>query len=173
MKRKLLTLIMLFASVVVFAQVPKYQRVLNYVPDSCYSLTMINLDTLARVTELESLHRENILKPLYDSMKFSKKLVQSWIKRDNKLGIDFTATMVIADSRYYLLPLNNERNFEKMVRSLGKSLPPFETLTDPEGRKFRCMTIGTEYGMNFAVMCTEDVACFTLLTDLNALYLSC
>lgn len=163
---------MLFASVVVFAQVPKSQRVLNYVPDSCYSLSMINLDTLARVTELESLHGENVLKPLYDSLKFTKKLVQSWIKRDNKLGIDFTATMAIADSRYYLLPLNNERNFEKMVRSLDKSLPPFETLTDPEGRKFRCMTIETTYGLNFAVMCTEDVACLTMLTDLNALYSS-
>ena len=170
MKRKILTLIMLFVATVALAQVPKHQRVLNYVPDSCYSLTLLNLDTLARVVELESLHRENVLKPLYDSVKFSKKLIQSWIKRDNKVGIDFTATAAMADSRYYLLPLNNERNFEKMVRSIDKSLPPFETMTDPEGRTFRCMFIEGEYGMNSALICTEDVACFVMLTNLSAIY---
>lgn len=171
MKRKVLTLIMLFVVTVSFAQVPRHLRVLNYVPDSCYSLTMMNLDTVARVMELESLHRENVLKPLYDSLKSSKKLVQSWIKKDNKLGIDFTASVAFADSRYLLLPLNNEKNFEKTVRSLDKSIPPFETMTDPDGRKIRCMVVNiTEIGLNVAVFCTEDVACLALLTDMNALY---
>ena len=174
MKRKSLTLILIFIATVTFAQVPKHQRVLHYVPDSCYSLTLFNLDTLAKVMELEALHTEKVLKPLYDSLKFSKKLVQSWIKRDNKLGIDFTATAAMADSRYYFLPLNNEKNFEKMVRSLDKSLPPFETMTDAEGRKFRCMTISSEYdyGTTSALICTEDVACFVTLTDMNAVYYS-
>jgi hypothetical protein len=170
MKRKILTLIMLFAVTVAFAQVPKHLRVLNYVPDSCYSLTLLNLDTLAKVSELESLHMEKVLKPLYDSMSFSKKLVQSWIKRDNKTGIDFTATAAFVNSRYYLLPLNNEKNFEKMVRSIDKSFPPFETMTDPDGRKIRCMTIETKYGMNFAVICTEDVACIVTLTYMDAVF---
>ena len=174
MKRKLLTIILICIATVTFAQVPKHQRVLNYVPDSCYSVTLINLDTLAKVMELESLHMEKVLKPLYDSVKFSKKLVQSWIKRDNKLGIDFTATAAMADSRYYFLPLNNEKNFEKMVRSLDKSLPPFVTMTDAEGRKFRCMSISSEYdfGTTSALICTEDVACFVTLTDMNAVYYS-
>ena len=171
MKRKILTLIMLFASVVVFGQTPRHLRVLNYVPDSCYSLTLVNLDTMARIIELESLHRENVLKPLYDSLKFSKKLVQSWIKRDSKLGVDFTASAAYVDSRYVLLPLNNERNFEKTLRSLDKSLPPFETMTDPVGQKIRCMTL-TENGMGAAVFCTEDVACFAMLADMNAIYSS-
>lgn len=167
MKRKILTIIMLFVTTVAFAQVPRHQRVLNYVPDSCYSLTLLNLDTLAKVSELESLHMEKVLKPLYDSVKFSKKLVQSWIKRDDKTGIDFTATAAFANSRYYLLPLNNERNFEKMVRSIDKSFSPFETITDSDGRKIRCMTIETEYGMGYAVICTEDVACIVTLVYMN------
>ena len=170
MKRKLLTIILICFATVTFAQVPKHQRVLHYVPDSCYSVTLINLDTLARVMELEAMHTEKVLKPLYDSLKFSKKLVQSWLKRDNKLGIDFTATAAMADSRYYFLPLNNEKNFEKMVRSLDKSLPPFETMTDAEGRKFRCMFIESEYGINSALICTEDVACYVMLTNLSAIY---
>lgn len=172
MKRKLLTIILICFATVTFAQVPKHQRVLHYVPDSCYSVTLINLDTLARVMELEAMHTEKVLKPLYDSLKFSKKLVQSWLKRDNKLGIDFTATAAMADSRYYFLPLNNEKNFEKMVRSLDKSLPPFETMTDAEGRKFRCMSISSEYdyGTSSALICTEDVACFVTLTDMSAIY---
>lgn len=171
MKRKILTLIMLFASVVVFGQTPRHLRVLNYVPDSCYSLSLVNLDTVARVIELESLHRERVFKPLYDSVKFSKKLVQSWIKRDSKLGVDFTASAAYVDSRYVFLPLNNERNFEKMLRSLDKSMPPFETMTDADGRKIRCMTL-TENGMSAAVFCTEDVACFAMLADMNAIYSS-
>ena len=109
---------MLFVVTVSFAQVPKHLRVLNYVPDSCYSLTMMNLDTIARVMELESLHRENVLKPLYDSLKFSKKLIQSWIKKDDKLGIDFTASAAFVDSRYFLLPLNNEKRNKELRRRL-------------------------------------------------------
>jgi len=173
MKRKILTLIMLFVVTVSFAQVPKHLRVLNYVPDSCYSLTMMNLDTIARVMELESLHRENVLKPLYDSLKFSKKLIQSWIKKDNKLGIDFTASAAFVDSRYFLLPLNNEKNFEKTVRSIEKSMPKFETMTDLDGRKIRCLVVeDASVELSVAVFCTEDVACLALLTDPNALYSS-
>lgn len=171
MKRKVLTLIMLFVVTVSFAQVPKHLRVLNYVPDSCYSVAVMNLDTLARVFELEAMHRENFLKPLYDSLKFSKRLVQSWIKRDSKLGIDFTASAVYVNSRYVFLPLNNEKNFEKTIRSLDKMMPPFETVTDPEGRKFRCMVID-DVDMSAAVICTEDVACLALLTDPYAIYSS-
>ena len=111
--RKILTVIMSLITTVAFAQVPYHQRVLNYVPDSCYSLYIINLDTMARVSELEALHHNHVLKPLYDSLKFSKKFVQSWLKRDNKTGIDFTASIAAANSRYYFIPLNNEKNFEK------------------------------------------------------------
>ena len=168
MKRNILTLLMVALAAISFGQVPKHLRVLNYVPDSCYSLSIVNLDTMARVFELEAMHRENFLKPLYDSVKFSKKLVQSWLKRDSKLGVDFTASAAYVDSRYVLLPLNNEKNFEKMLCSLDKSLPPFVTMTDPAGRKFRCMVVeDSEYGA--AVMCTEDVACLALLVDLNSL----
>lgn len=162
---------MLFVTTIAFAQVPKHLRVLNYVPDSCYSVAVVNLDTLARVFELEAMHRENFLKPLYDSMKISKKLVQSWIRKDNKLGIDFTASAAYADSRYIFLPLNNEKNFEKTIRSLDKMVPPFETMTDPEGRKFRCLLID-DADMSAAVICTEDVACLALLTDPYALFSS-
>ena len=162
---------MLFGTTIAFAQVPKHLRVLNYVPDSCYSVAVVNLDTLARVFELEAMHRENFLKPLYDSMKISKKLVQSWIRKDNKLGIDFTASAAYADSRYIFLPLNNEKNFEKTIRSLDKMVPPFETMTDPEGRKFRCLLID-DADMSAAVICTEDVACLALLTDPYALFSS-
>lgn len=171
MKRKILTFIMLFVTTIAFAQVPKHLRVLNYVPDSCYSVAVVNLDTLARVFELEAMHRENFLKPLYDSMKLSKKLVQSWIKKDNKLGIDFTASAAYADSRYIFFPLNNEKNFEKTIRSLDKKVPPFETMTDSEGRKFRCLLID-DADLSTAVICTEDVACLALLTDPYALFSS-
>lgn len=162
---------MLFVTTIAFAQVPKHLRVLNYVPDSCYSVAVVNLDTLARVFELEAMHRENFLKPLYDSMKLSKKLVQSWIKKDNKLGIDFTASAAYADSRYIFFPLNNEKYFEKTIRSLDKKVPPFETMTDSEGRKFRCLLID-DADMSAAVICTEDVACLALLTDPYALFSS-
>lgn len=171
MKRNILTLLMVAITTLSFGQVPKHLRVLNYVPDSCYSVAVMNLDTLARVFELEAMHRENFLKPIYDSVKFSKKLVQSWIKRDSKLGIDFTASAAYVNSRYVFLPLNNEKNFEKTIRSLDKMMPPFETVTDLEGRKFRCMVID-DVDMSAAVICTEDVACLALLTDPYAIYSS-
>lgn len=171
MKRTFFTLLLVAITTLTFGQVPKHLRVLNYVPDSCYSVAVVNLDTLARVFELEAMHRENFLKPLYDSMKISKKLVQSWIRKDNKLGIDFTASAAYADSRYIFLPLNNEKNFEKTIRSLDKMVPPFETMTDPEGRKFRCLLID-DADMSAAVICTEDVACLALLTDPYALFSS-
>lgn len=171
MKRNILTLLLVAITTLSFGQVPKHLRVLNYVPDSCYSVAVMNLDTLARVFELEAMHRENFLKPLYDSVKISKKLVQSWIKRDSKLGIDFTASAAYANSRYVFLPLNNEKNFEKTIRLLDKTVPPFKTMTDPEGRKFRCMVID-DVDMSAAVICTEDVACLALLTDPNSIYSS-
>ena len=155
---------------VAFAQVPYHQRVLNYVPDSCYSLYIINLDTMARVSELEALHHNHVLKPLYDSLKFSKKFVQSWLKRDNKTGIDFTASIAAANSRYHFIPLNNEKNFEKMLRSLDKSLPPFETLTLSNGQTIRCLIFNIANEIPYAVICTKDVACFTLLSDLSNYY---
>ena len=169
MKRNLLTLLLVALATVTFAQKPRHLRVLDYVPDSCYSLSIVNLDTLARVFELEAMHRDNLLQTLYDSVKPSRKIVQSWIKRDNKTGVDFTATAAFVDSRYVLLPLNNERNFEKMIRSLDKSVPPFVTMTDPNGRKIRCMSL-EDLDITAVVICTEDVACFALLTDLNAVY---
>lgn len=171
MKRSFFTLLLVAITTLSFGQVPKHLRVLNYVPDSCYSVAVVNLDTLARVFELEAMHRENFLKPLYDSMKLSKKLVQSWIKKDNKLGIDFTASAAYADSRYIFFPLNNEKNFEKTIRSLDKKVPPFETMTDSEGRKFRCLLID-DADLSTAVICTEDVACLALLTDPYALFSS-
>ena len=152
-----------------FGQAPRHLRVLNYVPDSCYSLTVMNLDTVARVMELESLHREHVLKVIYDSLSFSKKLVQSWLKRDSKLGVDFTASVAIANSRCFLLPLNSERNFEKTLRSLDKTVPPFETVTAPDGQKVRC-TVLEDGGMGVAVICTGDVACVVMLNDMDALY---
>lgn len=169
MKRNILALLTVVLTAAAFAQTPRHLRVLHYVPDSCFSLYVVNLDTVARVFELESLHREQVLKPIYDSLKFSKKFVQSWIKRDNKTGIDFTASMAVADSRYFILPLNNERNFEKTLRSLDKSLPPFETTTTADGQKIRCMVMEDEaFGM--AVLCNEDVACVALLADMTDLY---
>ena len=171
MKRNILILLLVAITTLSFGQVPKHLRVLNYVPDSCYSVAVVNLDTLARVFELEAMHRENFLKPIYDSMKLSKKLVQSWIKKDNKLGIDFTASAAYADSRYIFFPLNNEKNFEKTIRSLDKKVPPFETMTDPDGRKFRCLLID-DADLSTAVICTEDVACLALLTDPYALFSS-
>jgi hypothetical protein len=172
MKRKILTIIMLFVTTVAFAQVPRHQRVLNYVPDSCYSFYMINLDTLARVSELEALHKDNVLKPLYDSLKFSKKFVQSWLKRDNKTGIDFTASVAAANSRYYFIPLNNEKNFEKTLRSIDKSFSPFETITLPNGQKIRCLVLDAvpDLGLAYAIICTPDVACVAMLSDMTDIY---
>ena len=172
MKRKILTLCMLFVATVTFAQVPYHQRVLNYVPDSCYSFYMINLDTLARVSELEALHKDNVLKPLYDSLKFSKKFVQSWLERDNKTGIDFTASMAAANSRYYFIPLNNEKNFEKTLRSIDKSFSPFETITLLNGQKIRCLVLDAvpDLGLAYAIICTPDVACVAMLSDMTDIY---
>ena len=155
---------------VAFAQVPYHQRVLNYVPDSCYSLYIINLDTMARVSELEALHHNHVLKPLYDSLKFSKKFVQSWLKRDNKTGIDFTASIAAANSRYYFIPLNNEKNFEKTLRLLDKSFAPFETLTLSNGQKIRCLTLNMANEIPYAVICTTDVACIVSLSNLSDYY---
>ena len=42
-----------------------------------------------------------------------KYLTLGMLKRDNKTGIDFTASIAAANSRYYFIPLNNEKNFEK------------------------------------------------------------
>lgn len=171
MKKNVLTLLFVALATVAFAQTPKHLRVLNYVPDSCYSLSLMNFDTLARALELEALHRENVLEPVYDSLKISKKIIQSWVNRDNKVGVDFTATAAFADSRYLLLPLNNEKKFEKTVRSLKKSMPPFVTMTAPDGKKVRCMALDDKnMDMGMAVICTEDVACVALLVDLNAFY---
>ena len=170
MKRKILTVIMSLITTVAFAQVPYHQRVLNYVPDSCYSLYIINLDTMARVSELEALHHNHVLKPLYDSLKFSKKFVQSWLKRDNKTGIDFTASIAAANSRYYFIPLNNEKNFEKTLRLLDKSFAPFETLTLSNGQKIRCLTLNMANEIPYAVICTTDVACIVSLSDLSDYY---
>lgn len=172
MKRKILTVIMSLITTVAFAQVPYHQRVLNYVPDSCYSLYIINLDTMARVSELEALHHNHVLKPLYDSLKFSKKFVQSWLKRDNKTGIDFTASIAAANSRYYFIPLNNEKNFEKTLHSLDKSFSPFETITLPNGQKIRCLVLDAvpELGLAYAIICTSDVACVAMLSDMTDIY---
>ena len=67
MKHKLLTIVLICIASGLFAQVPNHLRVLNYVPDSCYTVTLLNLDTLAEAAELESLHLEKVLKPIYDS----------------------------------------------------------------------------------------------------------
>ena len=98
MRKNVLTLLVVALATVAFAQTPKHLRVLNYVPDSCYSLSLMNFDTLARALELEALHRENVLEPVYDSLKISKKIIQSWVNRDNKVGVDFTATAAFAEA---------------------------------------------------------------------------
>lgn len=175
MKRTIFTLLLVAITTLSFGQVPKHLRVLNYVPDDCYSLTLVNLDTLSRVCELEALHRDGILKPIYDSVKISKNLVMSWIKKDKKIGIDFTATAAIITTAYsnvYLIPLNNERNFEKALRSFDKTLPPFETLTDPEGRKIRYTVPDEAVDYFSTVICTDNVACIVLFNDPFSLFSS-
>ena len=92
------------------------------------------------------------------------------MKRDNKTGIDFTASIAAANSRYYFIPLNNEKNFEKTLRLLDKSFAPFETLTLSNGQKIRCLTLNMANEIPYAVICTTDVACIVSLSDLSDYY---
>ena len=44
-----------------FAQAPAKLRVLDYVPDSCYSLQIIYPDSLAEEIELDAIERDHLL----------------------------------------------------------------------------------------------------------------
>ena len=54
MKRIILCFVWVFAlTTISFAQLPHSMRVLNYVPDNCYSLEVVNLNDVAHDLELK------------------------------------------------------------------------------------------------------------------------
>lgn len=164
MKKILFTLLLSVAALISYAQAPNHLRVLNYVPDDCHSVQVGNLDTLARVCELKAIQDDKLLDKLYQDkdFKFLKPLMKSWISRDDKIGIDFTASFATIGNRIFLIPLNNEKNFEKTLKKLMSSKVQFQTMNDGTGltiRKMKCEEV--------TVFCTQDVAC--LLLDMSEL----
>ena len=138
------------------AQVPQSLRALNYVPNECYSLSVLHLDSMAKNFELQALDKDHVLNAFYKKSKFVKTLMKSWINKDDKLGVDFTAAMAYCDANIIMLPLNNEAKFEKMLNSLAKQKIPFESMKI--GGKAVRYCAYEETGLSVHLFCTSDMA---------------
>jgi len=164
MKKSLFLLFILFITTTAFAQVHRAQRVLSYVPDNCYSVQTMDLDKVARNMELKALYSDKHLDWILDEFKPAKTFIQSWVNRDSKLGVDFTATMAIVDNNIFIIPLNDEKKFEKVIKSMLNSKASFKNYSD----KARILV-----SEESAVICNDDVACLLIYaTDELAAFFS-
>ena len=150
MNKRLLLFLFCFSFCTIFGQNTQTLRVLNLVPDDCYQLQLIEWPELATSFELAALDKDKILNPLYKEKKVIKDFVHSWVQQDSKCGIDFTATAAYINSNCLLVPLNDEKSFEKMVRKMGEKAS-FQSITH-NGQTFRYLSDGS-------ILCTNDMAC--------------
>lgn len=150
MNKRLLLFLFCFSFCTIFGQNTQTLRVLNLVPDDCYQLQLIEWPDLATSFELAALDKDKILNPLYKEKKVIKDFVHSWVQQDSKCGIDFTATAAYINSNCLLVPLNDEKSFEKMVRKMGEKAS-FQSITH-NGQTFRYLSDGS-------ILCTDDIAC--------------
>ncbi|MBR6162062.1 MAG: hypothetical protein IKQ75_09400 [Bacteroidales bacterium] len=150
MNKRLLLFLFCFSFCTIFGQNTQTLRVLNLVPDDCYQLQLIEWPELATNFELTALDKDKILNPLYKEKKVIKDFVRSWVQQDSKCGIDFTATAAYINSNCLLVPLNDEKSFEKMVRKMGEKAS-FQSITH-NGQTFRYLSDGS-------ILCTDDIAC--------------
>lgn len=150
MNKRLLLFLFCFSFCTIFGQNTQTLRVLNLVPDDCYQLQLIEWPELATNFELTALDKDKILNPLYKEKKVIKDFVHSWVQQDSKCGIDFTATAAYINSNCLLVPLNDEKSFEKMVRKMGEKAS-FQSITH-NGQTFRYLSDGS-------ILCTNDMAC--------------
>lgn len=176
MNRKIFfTLLIMLLVCSAFAQAPAKLRVLNYVPDSCYSLQIIYPDSLAEEIELDAIERDQLLDFICQSGIYPlHNFIKSWNKKDKTTGIDFTAAIAICHN-LIIIPLNNEKNFERSVAALWENEMTFKTMTTPTHIQYRywkenCedlseeeMTIRSDVCPS--IICTKDVA----LVDLGTL----
>lgn len=170
MKKILLTLLISVAAWISYAQAPNHLRVLNFVPDDCHSVQLFNLDTMARTCELKAIQDDNLLsfisKEDKTTYKLLKTLLKSWVDKDDKLGIDFTASVATVGNRIFLIPLNNEKNFEKNIQKLIGSKAHFKTVNDGGAG-----TIRKVESEELDVFCTPSVACIMLdMAELEQLF---
>ncbi len=159
MKRIILCFVWVFAlTTISFAQLPHSMRVLNYVPDNCYSLEVVNLNDVAHDLELKDIHQDHLLDFVYKKQKMIKPFIQSWLKNDDKLGVDFDASVATCNSTIIIIPLRNEKNFEKMLAKISDSEVKFKTTT-VAGRQMR------QYADDVVtVLCGKEVA-FVKIND--------
>jgi len=142
-----------------FGQIDNAHRVLNYVPDSCYSLQLFDFKRMSQEMEVRQLYADNVLQPLLNINKDLKALnyfLSSWANQDDKLGIDFTAVAAMCDysgsAGTFIVPLNNVKRFEQMFKKISRGKISFTTVRD-----------GTEtyrvYADHFlSILCAKDVA---------------
>ena len=128
MRKIFLFLLAWLSSLIVFGQNPQPPRVLSLIPDDCYQLQLINWSELSNDFELAALDKDKILNPLYKEKKIIKSFVRSWIQMDDKSGIDFSTTAAFINKNCLIVPLSNEKNFEKTVRKVG-DVNPFKTIS--------------------------------------------
>lgn len=153
MNKRLLFFLFCFSFCTIIGQNAQTPRVLNLVPDNCYQLQLLEWPELATSLELAALDNDKILNPLYKEKKIIKNFVHSWIQMDDKSGIDFSTTAAFINNNCFLIPLNNEKNFEKTVRKMGEKAS-FKSITD-NGQNFRLLLDASGSG---AILCTDDIA---------------
>lgn len=158
MKNTLLSLLAILLACVSFGQIDQAHRVLNCVPDNCYSLQMIDFKRLSQEMEIPQLNADKVLNPLVKANKNYKVLqylLSSWANQDDKLGIDFTAVAAIYSNGVkgsnVLIPLNNEKRFEAALKKISKDVS-FSTAKDGNS-SYR---VHADNGM--VIVCTNDVA---------------
>ena len=130
MKKILFIGIMLILTGAISAQNDSYLRVLQHVPDSCNSVKILYLDSLAEQLELKKLNDNHLIDAV--SQLLGNKslnagindLIHSWIEKDDKIGVDFTAAAALVNDGLLFIPLNNEKNFEKeLFKIIGRKIP--------------------------------------------------
>ena len=157
MKKIQLLLLFCFFFCTIFGQNTQTPRVLKLIPDNCYQLQLINWSELSNDLDLAALDNDKILNPLYKEKKIIKNFVRSWIQMDDKSGIDFSTTAAFINNNCFLIPLNNEKNFEKIARKMGEKAS-FQSIIH-NSQTFRLLLDASGSG---AILCTDDIACLYL-----------
>lgn len=158
MRKRFLFLLAWLSSLIVFGQNPQPPRVLSLIPDDCYQLQLINWSELSNDFKLAALDKDKILNPLYKEKKIIKSFVRSWIQMDDKSGIDFSTTAAFINKNCLIVPLSNEKNFEKTVRKVG-DVNPFKTIS---GNAQHLLRFTNDASGSIAILCTQDMACIYL-----------
>ena len=164
MKRKLFfALWMTFIIGITCAQTPARLRVLDHVPDSCQSIHLFYPDLLAEQTDLAAIERDHLLDNLLNQKSFENtiyQVIRSCVRKDDAIGVDFTAAIAFVNGRFLLIPLNNEKNFEKTMSKLDKKSMSFQSKRGPNHIKYRYGVQKNEslWTRFITVMCTDNFA---------------